>query len=102
VIRIAITEAAFNVIADTLPFGSTMYETKASNDGGYFIWLERHAMDQLYALRQRGEDLSDVIVRLAAMEKQWPGKRRWRLKGGVAHQSKRLARASKTGRTSPR
>ena len=38
-IRIAITEAAFDAIADTLPSGSTMYEAKASADGGRFVWL---------------------------------------------------------------
>ena len=78
-IRIAITEAAFDAIADTLPSGSTMYKAKASADGGRFVWLERRAVDQLYALRQRGEDLSDVILRLAAMEASRLGKRRWRL-----------------------
>jgi len=56
-----------------------MYEAKASADGGRFVWLERRAVDQLYALRQRGEDLSDIILRLAAMEASRPGKRRWRL-----------------------
>ena len=78
-IRIAITEAAFKVIADTLPFGSTVYEAGMSADGGRFIWLERRAVDQLYVLRQRGEELSDVILRVAAMEAGRPGKRRWRL-----------------------
>jgi hypothetical protein len=53
-IRIAITEAAFKVIAAMLPLGSAMYEAKACSDGGRFIWLERRAVDQLYALRQRG------------------------------------------------
>ena len=74
-----ITEAAFKVIAKTLPLGSAMYEAKVASDGGRFIWLERRAVDQLYGLRQRGEELSDVIVRVAAMEAQWPGRRRWRL-----------------------
>lgn len=78
-IRIAITEAAFNVVADTLPFGSTMYEAQPTSDGGIFIWLERRAVDQLFALRQRCEELSDVILLVAAMEAQWPGRRRWRL-----------------------
>jgi hypothetical protein len=78
-IRIAITEAAFEAVAETLPFGSTLHEAKASADGGRFVWLERRAVDQLYALRQRGEDLSNVILRLAAMEASRPGKRRWRL-----------------------
>jgi hypothetical protein len=56
-----------------------MYKAKASNDGGRSIWLERRAVDQLYALRQRGEELSDVILRVAAVEAGRPGKRRWRL-----------------------
>jgi hypothetical protein len=76
--RIAITEAAFNVIADSLPIGSTMYQCGVNSDGGRFIWLERRAVDQLYALRQRGEELGDVILRVAAMEAQWPGRRRGR------------------------
>jgi hypothetical protein len=80
-IRVAITEAAFEVIAATLPLGSTTYEAKVASDGGRFIWLERWAVDQLYALRHRGEELSDVILRVAAMEAGRPGKRRWRLQG---------------------
>jgi len=33
-IRIAITQAAFDAIADTLPLGSAMYEAKTTADGG--------------------------------------------------------------------
>ena len=43
-----------------------------------FVWLERHADDQLYALRQRGEELSDVILRLAGIEAAKPGRKRVR------------------------
>jgi hypothetical protein len=78
-IRIAITAEAFDAVAKTPPFGRTMYEANVSADGGRFIWLERRAVDQLYALRQQGEELSDVILRVAAMEAGRPGKRRWRL-----------------------
>jgi hypothetical protein len=53
-----------------------MYETKTTGDGGIFIWLERRAVDQLYVLRQRGEELSDVILRLATIEASRPGRRR--------------------------
>jgi hypothetical protein len=56
-----------------------MFEATASSEGGRFIWLERRAVDQLYALRQRGEELSDVIVGVATMGAGRPGKRRWRL-----------------------
>jgi hypothetical protein len=76
VIRIAITQAAFDAIADTLPFGSTMYEAKASAEGSYFIWLERRALDHLDALRQPGEGYSEVIRRMAQIEASRPGPRR--------------------------
>jgi hypothetical protein len=36
--------------------------SRVRGDGGRFIWLERRAVDQLYALRQRDEELSDVIL----------------------------------------
>ena len=51
---------------------------KATSEGGVFVWLERHADDQLYALRQRGEELSDVILRLAGIEAAKPGRKRVR------------------------
>ena len=79
-IRVSITQAAFEAIADTLPFGSTMYEAEPSSEGegGVFVWLERRAVDQLHALRQRGEKLSDVILILAEIEMSRPGPRRGR------------------------
>jgi hypothetical protein len=67
-IRIAITEAAFEVIADKLPFGSTMVEPKATSDGWRFLWLEERDLDRLDALRQQGEGYSEVIMRLAQIE----------------------------------
>jgi hypothetical protein len=42
-IRIAITAAAYEAIADTLPFGNTMYEAKTTADRGRFIWPRRPA-----------------------------------------------------------
>jgi hypothetical protein len=64
-IRISITEAAFDAVAETLPFGSTMYEAQPSADGGRFIWLEKFALSKLDALRHPGEGYSEVIVRIA-------------------------------------
>jgi hypothetical protein len=49
---------------------------QADSYGGFFIWVERHAIDQLYALRQRGEELSGVILRLAEIEAAKPGRKR--------------------------
>jgi hypothetical protein len=75
-IRIAITAAAFDVVASTLPLGSIAYEPQLTADGGRFIWIDRRARTQLDALRRPGEDYSGVILRLAAMEASRPGKRR--------------------------
>jgi hypothetical protein len=37
-----------------------------------FIWLEGCAVDQFYALRPRGEELSNVILRMAKIEASRP------------------------------
>jgi hypothetical protein len=52
-IRIAVTQAAYDAIAATLPLESVGYEAQRSDTG--FIWLERGALDRLAALRQPGE-----------------------------------------------
>ncbi len=67
-IRIAIAEGAFQAIAATLPFGSVGFEQERTPSGGYFIWLDRRTADRLVTARRRGEDISDVIVRLTAAE----------------------------------
>jgi hypothetical protein len=51
-VRIAISQAAFEAIARTLPFGS---------------------VDRLKSLRGRGESYSDVILRLAARAERLAG-----------------------------
>jgi hypothetical protein len=66
VIRIAISEAAFEAIARTLPFGSVSFENQTNENGERLIWLEPRVVDRLRALRGRGEDWSDVILRIAA------------------------------------
>jgi hypothetical protein len=65
VIRIAITAEAFEAIAATLPLDSVGYEPERTASGGYFVWLDRGVADKLFAERRRGEDISDVILRLA-------------------------------------
>jgi hypothetical protein len=64
-IKMAITEAAFEAICATMPLGSTGYEAERSETGTVFIWLDQRAMDRLKAERQRGEDYSGTIIRLA-------------------------------------
>jgi hypothetical protein len=71
-IRIAITVAAYEAIAATLPLGSVGYETAHSEKGEVFIWLEERWLDKLKAMRGPGESYSDVIVKLAAQPVQGP------------------------------
>src|SRR5208283_4843579 len=50
--------------------------------GGYFIWVDRSWLNKLEALRQPGEDLSETIIRLVAMEAGGrPGRRGTELRG---------------------
>ena len=65
-IRIAISQAAFEAIVRPLPFGSTGFENKTDQDGNRLIWLPHNAIDRLNHLRGAGESYSDVILRIAA------------------------------------
>ena len=70
------TQAAFEAITETLPFGSARYEAKPSADGGRFVWLERFALSKLDALRHPCEGYSEIIIRLAEIEASRPGRKR--------------------------
>jgi hypothetical protein len=65
-IRIAITQAAFDAIAATLPLGSVAYEPALDEGDLRCIWLEPRWLDRLKSYRGPGETYSDVILRLAA------------------------------------
>ena len=65
-IRIAITQAAFNAIAATLQLGSVSYENHVNERGERYVWLPPNVVDRLKAQRQLGESYSDVILRLAS------------------------------------
>jgi hypothetical protein len=65
-VRIAISEAAFDAIAKTLPLGSVGYENKVNERGERLIWLDLAVVDRLRAMRGPGESFSDVILRIAA------------------------------------
>ncbi len=64
-IRIAITPAAFEAIAATLPLGSVGYENATNEKGERLIWLDPAVLARLKAMRGPGESYSDVILRLA-------------------------------------
>ena len=66
-IRIAITQAAFDAIARTMPFGSVNFEAGVDDKGERYIWLEPRVVDRLRSLRAPGESYCDVIMRLAAI-----------------------------------
>ena len=66
-IRIAITPAAFDVLAATLPIGSVGFEPELNGNGERLIWLEAHWVDELAAMRGPGESYSDVILRLVEL-----------------------------------
>jgi sugar phosphate isomerase/epimerase len=59
-IRIAISQAAFDAIVRTMPFGSVNFEAGVDANGERYIWLPREVVDRLRALRGPGESFSDV------------------------------------------
>jgi hypothetical protein len=63
-IRIAITQAAFDAIAATLPLGN--YENAFNERGERYVWLPPNVVDRLRAQRRPGEGYSDVILRTRA------------------------------------
>jgi hypothetical protein len=65
-VRIAISQAAFDAITKTLALGSVGFENKVNEKGERLIWLDRAVVDRLRSLRGPGESFSDVILRLAA------------------------------------
>ena len=62
-IKIAVTAAAYEAIAATLPVGSVGYEAEASAKGERHIWIDDRQVDKLDAQLP-----GDVILRLVRME----------------------------------
>jgi hypothetical protein len=65
-IRIAITAAAFEAIANTLPLGTMSFENEVNERGERFAWLAPTVVNRLRAMRGPGESYGDVILRLAS------------------------------------
>jgi hypothetical protein len=66
---IAITHDAYAAIAAALPQGVDARPVNPAA-GKVFVWLDCLLADCLAALRRPGEDHSDVILRLAAVEQE--------------------------------
>jgi hypothetical protein len=65
-IRIAISEAAFEAIAATLLLGNVSHENATNERGERYVWLDHAVVAHLRAMRGPGEDWSQVILRIAA------------------------------------
>jgi hypothetical protein len=64
-IKIAISEAAFEAIAQTPLRGSVDVEPEANEPGERTIRLNRMVADRLGAMRGPGESIGDVLLRIA-------------------------------------
>jgi hypothetical protein len=63
-VRIFVTDEAFEAIKAALPVGSVAFEPEVTK-GLRTIWVERVVVDKLARLRGPGETFSHVIMRLA-------------------------------------
>jgi hypothetical protein len=68
-IRISVTQAAYRAIKASLQNSiiSPDFDPEAPT---VLLWLDRKIADGLSVMRQPGEDLSDVILRVAKMERR--------------------------------
>jgi hypothetical protein len=67
-VRIFVTEEAFEAIKATLPMGSVAFEPEVTK-GQRQIWLERVWVDKLVCQCGPSETFSHVIMRLAVAER---------------------------------
>jgi len=70
-IRIALSDAAYDAISSTLPKGSARWPMQ--RDGGRcFIQVESAIVDRMRAMREPGESYSSVILRLVDLQRREP------------------------------
>jgi hypothetical protein len=67
-IEIAVSPAAFDAIKATIENGGGGLPPKRNSRGEYLVWLDDRIVARLARLRGRGENYSDVILRLAKDE----------------------------------
>jgi hypothetical protein len=63
-IRVALTDAAYDAIASTLPKGAARWPMQRDRDQ-CFIQVEAAVVDRMRAMRRPGESYREVILRLA-------------------------------------
>ena len=65
-IKIAISQAAYDALASAIPHGSVAFEKELDANGQCHVRLNRTVVSRLRALRGSGESYSDVIIALAS------------------------------------
>ena len=68
-IRVALTDAAYDAIASTLPKGAARWPMQRDRDQ-CFIQVEAAMVDRMRAMRRPGECYSEVILRLVELESE--------------------------------
>ena len=66
-IRLALSDAAYDTISSTLPKGSARWPMQRDR-GQCFIQVEAAVVDRMRAMRRPGESYSTVILRLVELE----------------------------------
>ena len=67
-VRISISQAAFDALAAMVSLGSVGYELEVNERGERLVWLQTSVVDRLMAMREPSESYSDVILRLIEVE----------------------------------
>jgi hypothetical protein len=70
-IRVALTDVAYDAIASTLPKGAARWPMQRDRDQ-CFIQVEAGVVDRMRAMRRPGESYSQVILRLVELETSDP------------------------------
>jgi hypothetical protein len=66
-IRVALTDAAYDAIASSLPKGAALWPVQRDR-GLCFIQVEAAVVDRMRAMRRPGKSYSLVILRLVELE----------------------------------
>ena len=72
-IRVVLTDAAYDPIASTLPKGAARWPMQREQ-GQCFIQVEAAVVDRMRAMRRPGESYSEVILRLVELKTSDPKK----------------------------
>ena len=70
-IRIALSDTAYDAISSTLPKGSARWPMQRDH-GQCFIQVESAIVDRMRAMRHAGESYSSVILRLVELQSREP------------------------------